>query len=160
MALKTAHKIVPEVYPTYLNFYEPSSRAFHFKGEISIDNGVIQGCGLATGFYDVSIHPLVNEMKDANVNQHWVADELVASGNPSDLANWYCKLLERRPKYGYHIKPPKSCILAHDNKQVEEFQMWERSKQIKHSIEGQKYLGGSIGKETFKTEFYKNKVAS
>ena len=94
-ALNTAFRKAPQVYTPLYNFYQGSTRGFHAGKELSIEEGVIQGCSLASAFYDLGMSTLVTETTKQGISQIWLCDDVSAAGEPNELKAWLDLLKEK-----------------------------------------------------------------
>ena len=74
--------------------------------------GTTQGDPLAMAIYAISVIPLIDAIRDCNVQQAWFADDATAAGSPSGLRKWWSGLVKLGPAYGYHVKPSKSWLIV------------------------------------------------
>ena len=155
--LLSASAHVPDAYQLFRNFYSAQTTAFYDGKPININEGIIQGCGLSSSFYDVGIKPLADTMRDERVAQIWVCDDLSASGSPEELKKWYKKLKEKGDEYGYLPKPGKCHVVSKDPNVPRIFKEEVENGELKIS-EGARYLGAPIGTEDFKKIFLKEKI--
>ena len=152
-ALRTTHELCPELYTLYKNFYDNNTRGFFGHSEISIQEGGIQGCSLASGMYDISIIPLAKIIKDTSVSQQWLADDLAGGDEPTDLHRWYDVLIKEGKRFGYYPNPEKCILIMHENQDGTSF----ANTKVKIQA-GARYLGGQIGTDQSKDQFYTKKI--
>ena len=117
----------------------------------------LQGCSLSSGFYDVGIKPLAEEIKNKETIQIWQCDDLSACGEAKNLKEWLRNLRKRSPAYGYKTKRGKCYLISKDNKVAQGFrtEIEEGTLKVQRRT---RYLGALTGDERFKKEFYKNKL--
>ena len=155
--LKNVHRQLPEAYQAIRNLYENPTPAYHGEHKLQIEEGTIQGCALSTAIYDIGISPLVKEMQEEGIQQIWMVDDLGVAGNAETLKNWFKTLRKRGPTYGYKPKKGKCYLISKDQNAANIFQ-----KEIKEGLltqaDGTRYLGGPIGAEDFKLNFFKMKA--
>ena len=96
-------------------------------------------------------------MRDNEIAQIWVCDDLSASGSPKKLQEWFQRLKERGKEYGYIPKPGKCHIVCKDPNVPLIFKEEIQRGELRIS-EGTRYLGVSIGTDAFKNRFLKEKV--
>ena len=84
-------------------------------------------------------------------------DDPGAVGDPEPLRQWFQKLRERAPSYGYNIKRGKCFIITKDERAKHTFKK-ELENGTLLTMEGTRYLGAPIGTDEFKRGFYKEKL--
>ena len=85
------------------------------------------------------------------------ADDLAEGGKVLNLRSWWDKLLEKGPPLGYFPKASKSWLIVKEDK-LEEAKELFRGTEIKISSVGKRYLGGFIGKESARNDYFKDLV--
>ena len=80
------------------------------KTRLKLCEGTMQGDPLAMSMYAVGILPLI--WKLINAKQIWFADDAAAGGSVSQLKEWWDKLLELGPAYGYYPNPQKTWLIV------------------------------------------------
>ena len=88
--------------------------AFYNGKQVEIEEGTIQGCSLASHFYDLGVKMLSDEMHHHNVKQVWICDDLTAIGRACDLKVWRDKIEVVGKKYGYVTNPSKCYVITQD----------------------------------------------
>ena len=148
---------------TYLtNCYKRRSRLFVVGGmEIASDEGTTQGDPLAMPAYAVGLIPLMDMLKEhylsSDVKNVAFADDLAGAGKIENLKAWWDEVNRIGPMIGYYPKASKSWIIVkveHLERATEIF----RDTNIQITTDGRKYLGGTIGKEEFKSTYIKSRV--
>ena len=134
------------------NCYGTASRLFIAGGqEIESAEGSTQGDPLAMPAYGIGILPLLFDIKPADESERKkikhvaYADDLGGGSKLVKIREWWDKVVELGPKYGYFPKPEKSWLVVKENKEQEARQLFADTK-VNISIEGRKYLGGFVGK--------------
>ena len=94
-----------------------------------------------------------DNIKAEPVKQVWFADVSSAAGTLKRILQWWKKLIEIRPKYGYNPNPRK-CVLIVKNKDTQ-LQAQELFSEygIEITTEGNRHLGAVIGTKEFKNEY-------
>ena len=100
--------------------------------------------------------PLINILSP-KAKQVWYADD-AAAGKIKDLAQWWAKISQHGPAFGYFVNPAKTCLVVKE-KYLQQAIDTFGSTRIKISCEGARYLGAPIGTEDFIKEFVREKVA-
>jgi hypothetical protein len=105
--------LCPEFATVLINTYRIPSRLFITNGgEIQSREGTTQGDTLAMQFYGISITPIINILKHKinSVSQVWLADDATSAGKLKELKEWWKQIIVEGERYGYYVKPSKSCI--------------------------------------------------
>ena len=101
-------------------------------------------------FYALSTVPIIkllqnvdDDIKAEPVKQVWFAGDSSAAGTLKRILQWWKKLTEIRPKYGYNPNPRK-CILIAKNKDTHlEAQELFNECGIEITTEGKRHLGAA-----------------
>lgn len=75
--------------------------------------GTTQGDPLAMPMYAVATIPLIKNLPDS-VTQVWYADDASALGSITNIRNWWDKLTNTGPSFGYHANPAKTWLVTKD----------------------------------------------
>ena len=73
----------------------------------------MQGDPLAMSMFALGVTSPIKRL--GNANQVWFADDAAASGNICQLKEWWDKLKELRPAYGYYPNSTKTWIIVKDD---------------------------------------------
>ena len=156
LALINIHRICPSIAPILTNIYRGDSNLY-VQGETVISReGVMQGDPLAMAMFAVGIVPLIREME--GTHQVWFADDAASVGSLNEVHQWWTKLEEIGPRYGYHPNPNKTWLIVKDEIS-ENAQALFRSSGINITSDGRKHLGSAIGKSEFIKDLVRGKVA-
>ena len=150
--------ICPEFAVFLVNTYRSPAKLFLPGGTFILSNeGTTQGDNCASGFYSLSILPIINELSYIECKQLWYADDSASSGKLIHLKEWWDSLLESGPGLGYFPNAKKTWLVVKPEHH-EEAQRLFQGTGVQITKDGQRYLGAAIGSETFKEEFIKSKV--
>ena len=106
--------------------------------------GVGQGYPLSMLMYASALMPLIQSLSNPTTwIQNWYADDSFCAAKLTDLCDWFDKLCDLGPKYGYHPEPEK-CILIVDAEHEAEAKSVFQHLGIK-AVNGYRSLGGFIG---------------
>ena len=119
--------------------------------------GTTQGDPLAMAMFALASVPLINILSP-KAKQVWYADDAAAAGKIKDLAQWWAKISQHGPAFGYFVNPAKTCLVVKE-KYLQQAIDTFGSTGIKISCEETRYLGAPIGTEDFIKEFVREKVA-
>ena len=139
-ALRTVAQKLPQAYNVLNNLYQHPTRGFYGNKEITVEEGIIQGCPLSTTFYDLGISALSDELKSDNIRHIWQCDDLAAAGKPAELKAWLQKVRTNGPGYGYKLNKGKSHVLSRNPEDLKTFKN-ELEAGILTIAEGTRYLG-------------------
>ena len=112
--------------------------------------------------YAIATKPLIEELAHYTVNkavkQVWFADDSTAGGKLDGIFEWWTKLKEVEPTYGYHPKPSKTyLILKHPNNLTKAETIFNEEG-INITCEGERHIGAVLGTEEFKVKYVRDKV--
>ena len=145
--------------------YRKPSRFYQWgKNQIILSNeDCTQGDNTAMSMYACSTKPLINRLKNPDLNpggetakQVWFADDSCAAGKFTAVLAWWKELQKIGPGYRYFPKLKKSVLVVKTGKKFEEARNLFDSLRI--TLEGSRYLGRVIGSESFKEVYVKKKV--
>ena len=155
--LNLAH-ICPEFAVFLINTYRLPSKLFLPGGTFILSNeGTTQGDNCASGFYSVSISPIISQLSSILCKQLWYADDSAAAGLLQHLREWWDCLLDIGPGLGYFPNAKKTWLVVKPQHFDEAVRIFKDTG-VQVTKEGQRYLGAAIGTNTFKEEFVKTKV--
>ena len=84
----------------------------YINGEaITSSEGTTQGDPLAMSIYAIATLPLIMELDNLS-KQLWFADDAAAAGRLQAVKQWWDRLAERGPKYGYSVNPSKTWLVV------------------------------------------------
>ena len=81
--------------------------------------GTTQGDPLAMAIDAVAITPLIRELSSSQLSQIWFADDAAGGAKLTVLRDWWDKLADRGPAYGYDVNATKTWLIVkeeHSNK--------------------------------------------
>ena len=145
---------------TYMrNCYGIPARLFVAGGvEIQSAEGTTQGDPIAMPAYGIGILPLLSVIKPAEEGDRRrmkhvaYADDLAGGSKLKKIREWWDKVVENGPKYGYFPKASKSWLVVKADKEQEARVLFDKT-DINITIEGRKYLGGHTGTEGGKEDY-------
>ena len=111
-------------------------------------------------FYAISIIVLTLMVATECINQAWFADDGTGVGKIRQLKEWWDKLSEWGPAFGYFPKPTKCWLIVKDEQAKETAETIFEGVPINITIEGERHLGAVIGTSAFKSKFVNEKVAT
>ena len=119
--------------------------------------GTTQGDNCASGFYSVSISPIISQLSSILCKQLWYADDSAAAGLLQHLREWWDCLLDIGPGLGYFPNAKKTWLVVKPQHLDEAVRIFKDTG-VQVTKEGQRYLGAAIGTNAFKEDFVKTKV--
>ena len=129
------------------NCYGYPSRLFIAGGiELASVEGTTQGDPLAMPGYGIGIIPLLAAIKPAEERQmkHVAyADDLGGGAKLRKIREWWDRVVENGPKYGYFPKAEKSWLVVKAEVEQEAIEIFKDTG-VNITIEGRKYLGGLL----------------
>ena len=111
--------------------------------------------------YALGIRPMMDklaEVLDDTTKQSWYADDAAACGILRKLKDWWVKLCDIGPSFGYFPKPSKTVLIVKDLKYLPTAKSLFHGTGIKITLEGDRHLGAVIGSSSFKESFVKKKI--
>ena len=111
--------------------------------------------------YALGIRPMMDklaEVLDDTTKQSWYADDAAACGMLRKLKDWWVKLCDIGPSFGYFPKPSKTVLIVKDLKYLPTAKSLFHGTGIKITLEGDRHLGAVIGSSSFKESFVKKKI--
>ena len=106
-----------------------------------------QGDLLAMPGYGIGILPLLAAIKpEAETQMKHVAyvDDLAGGSKLRKIREWWDRVVENGPKYGYYPKASKSWLVVKPEMELEATEIFNGTG-VNITIEGRKYLGGYVG---------------
>ena len=138
--------------------YRSPARLFLPGGSFIYSNeGTTQGDNCASGFYSISILPIIVELSSIDCKQLWYADDSAASGYLTHLKEWWDGLLLCGPGLGYFPNAKKTWLVVKPQHLEEAKRIFDGTG-VQITKEGQHYLGAAIGTDDCKEDFIKTKV--
>ena len=120
--------------------------------------GVTQGDPLSMMMYVIAVLPLIQALVDRDKwDQNWYADDSACSAELPRLREWFDKLCEMGPDFGYYPEPENTVVLLVDSKDeaVADRLFVELGVTV---VIGHRFLGGFIGDQEGNDEYEKQKV--
>ena len=108
--------------------------------------------------YALSTLPLISKISQENLTQTWFADDACGGASIQALHQWLTELSQEGPKFGYHVNPPKTWLLAKEE-HLEKPQALFHSCGINVTTEGRPLLGAPIGTQCYSSEFIQEQVS-
>jgi hypothetical protein len=83
-------------------------------GEIASTERTTQGDPLAISMYAIAIAPLIDLLREScpEVPQVWFADDATGAATCTGLRQWWNKLTEYGPSFGYHPNASKTYLMV------------------------------------------------
>jgi hypothetical protein len=120
--------------------------------------GVTQGDPLSMFGYGIGILPLIRRLKIEfpAVKQPWYADDAGAGGSFTDLRQFFLRLQEIGPAYGYFPEPSKSILIVRAHNRTRAKSTFDN---LGFKVQtGSRYLGGYIGSKADQELWVQEKV--
>ena len=157
-SLLNVRKICPEFAIFLINTYRQPAKLYLPGGNYILSNeGTTQGDNCASGFYSISILPIILDLSTIECQQIWYADDAAAGGNLGDIRQWWERLTKIGPDLGYYPNPNKSWLVVKPE-HLKEAQKVFQNTGVQITSEGQRYLGAAIGSKEFKEKYVSEKI--
>ena len=157
VALVNIQYLCPPIAVILINCYRSDIRLFVEKDVIMSQEGTTQGDPLAMAFFALASVPLINAIAVDQVTQAWFADDAGAGGELQRLRQWWDKIVELGPKYGYFPNATKSYLIVKPEKRNKANKIF-RDTNIIICQTGKRYLGGALGCDEFTRDYLGEKV--
>ena len=161
LALRNIEMTCPLLKVLLINYYREKSYLPASDDLFYSQEGLTQGDNLAMAAFGANTLPLISRLKDhlpSSVLQKWYADDANATGELSDLRQFYDLLTLFGPNYGYHVNPNKCWLVVSPGKLQEARSAFD-GLPINITEEGHRILGSAIGTEDFVSSFTASKCA-
>lgn len=150
--------VCPALAPSIINTYRnPSSLYVDGESILSLE-GTTQGDPLGLAIYAIGVQPLTKQLAD-HANQTWYADDSAAGAKLEHLKDWWMKLNELGPLYGYFPNKCKTSLLVKPEYLSKAEDLFGNTG-VHVCTDGVKYLGGAIGNDDYIRAFLQNKVGN
>ena len=113
---------------------------------------MVKGRHLAMAMFALASVPLIRRVDTPGAKQTWFADDTASGGHLIKLRQWWDRLNEFGPMYGYFPNSVKTNLIVkaqHEQKARAVFQGTE----VNITVDGKRYLGGAIGTRMFTEDF-------
>ena len=157
-ALINIHALCPSLAVVATNIYRGDADMYIEDETIRSTEGTTQGDPLSMSIYGIAILPLIKKLNSV-CKQLWFADDASAGGKVDCLKEWWLKLREIGPAYGYNPNPSKSWLLVKEHSLEIANQLFA-GQGINVTSAGQRHLGSVLGSELFLQGFVKAKISS
>ena len=158
IALFNIQRICPAIATVLINCYRGNAPLFVDNEVIFSKEGTTQGDPLAMAFFGLASVPLIKAIAVETTIQTWFADDAASGGRLRCLIKWWCNLNHLGPMYGYFPNAEKTYLVVKPDK-FDEARTVFRDTGINICQSGRRYLGGTVGSDSFATEFISNNVA-
>lgn len=156
-ALRNIHYLCPPLATVLTNTYREDIELF-IDGETLLScEGTTQGDPLAMAMYAIGILPLINQLKSIDAKQVWFADDATAGGHIQQIHEWWIKLNNLGPAFGYFENPSKTWLIVkeeHLSMATERF----ANSGVNITTDGKRHLGAALGSRSFVVSYMQDKV--
>ena len=156
--LRNLQVLCPSLAVPAINFYRSNAELFVGEETILSQEGTTQGDPLSMAIYALSTLPLISKIGQENLTQTWFADDACGGASIQALHKWWTELSEEGPKFGYHVNPPKTWLLAKEEHLQKAKALFD-SCGINITTEGRPLLGAPIGSQFFSDDFIKEQIS-
>ena len=159
-ALHNIGIICPSLAQILTNTYGNPVRLFVAGGgEIASTEGTTQGDPLAMAMYAIAITPLIDLLREScpEVPQVWFADDATGAATCTGLRQWWNKLTEYGPSFGYHPNASKTYLVVKQEYE-ESAKTAFADTEVHITTQGKRHLGAALGFKSFTEEYVTEKV--
>eukprot|EP00794_Sanderia_malayensis_P021052 gene21052-23107_t len=150
------HQYLKNTYQAPTKLYISGSKTGEF---IWGEEGNTQGGVAAMPFYGLATMPIIDDLQtNCDTAQAWYADDSSAADTFTSLLDWWIRLNDIGPKYGYFPNANKTILIVKHPNGLEKAKTIFGSLGIKVTSEGQRHLGAVIGSTAFKKSYVESKV--
>ena len=157
VALHNCRVLCPSLAPILINMYRNNADLFVAGVSIASQEGTTQGDPLAMAMYALGILPLIRAVATQGAKQVWYADDATASGQLTNIRNWWDQLTTDGPSFGYHVNNEKSWLIVKEE-HLEQAERTFEGTGIKITSEGKRHLGSALGTSNFVARYVQKKV--
>ena len=158
VALRNIHHLCPSLSKVLINTYREDIQLFIDGDTLFSQEGTTQGDPLAMVMYAIAVTPLIHQLEDSTIKQVWFADDATAGGNLVNLKEWWERIVQLGPNYGYHPNASKTWLIVKEG-HLEEARSIFAESGVAITAEGRRHLGGAIGTPTFVESYVRQKVS-
>jgi hypothetical protein len=155
LALINCHRLCPSIAATLTNLYRVDSSLYVQNQTVMSREGVMQGDPLAMAMFAIGITPLIREL--GSTYQIWFADDAAAGDTLDAVYQWWEKLVELGPRYGYYPNPAKTWLIVRQDS-VASAQALFGQTGVNISVSGRKHLGSALGSTDYIQKFAETKI--
>ena len=158
-AMRNISVLCPSLATVIINTYRSDIQMFIGDETILSQEGTTQGDPLAMAVYAIATTPLIQQLRITNTHQIWYADDASVTSKLHNLKAWWDELTLLGPDFGYRPNASKSWLVVKEEKYDEACNMFQGT-DIQITMEGQRYLGSSLGSASFAESYTKTKVSN
>ncbi len=107
--------------------------------------------------YAIGILPLVHQLQSDDTRLVWFADDASAGDHIHHLHNWWTKLRNLRPSFGYFANPDKTWLIVKDDQLSTATELFAGTG-VNITTEGKRHLGAALGQRSYVTTYMQAKV--
>ena len=139
-------------------FLPKQSRALCGKGNHPPSRGYNTGRSALYGHLCIVHADLYIKTSQENLTQTWFANDACGGASIQALHKWWTELPQEGPKFGYHVNPPKTWLLAKEEHLQRAKALFD-SCGINITTEGRPLLGVPIGTQSFSNDFIQEQIS-
>ncbi len=159
VALHNIRYQCPAISTMLINCYRGNAPLFVDGSGLLSQEGTTQGDPLSMAMFALASVPLINRIASPRAPQVWFADDAASGGALAALREWWDRLNEVGPQYGYFPNAVKTSIVVKPEKYNEAVEMF-RDTGVTITNEGKRYLGAALGSDQFASDFLKSKISA
>ena len=150
------HQFLKNTYQTRTKLYISGSKSGEF---IWGEEGNTQGDVAAMQFYSIATRPIIDDLRAyAEATMVWYADDSSACGSFIQLLQWWNRLCDIGPGYGYYPNAKKTILIVKNHKDQAEAETLFGHLGVKITTSGERHLGAVVGSKIYREDYIKEKV--
>ena len=157
VALHNVKVLCPAIHTALQNTYQRPAELYVDHQVLLSEEGVTQGDPLSMAFYALATVPLAQRCKVDLSGEAWFADDAAGSSTILILRNWWDKLVQYGPAYGYFVNGSKTWLVVKEQHLTAAKAIFANT-EVQVSSEGHPHLGAPLGSQTFVNDFVSHKV--
>ena len=157
-ALRNIRWICPEISTILINIYRDPAELFAGGSVFHSCEGTTQGDPLAMAMYGLAVLPLIKKLT-REAKQVWFADDATGGGKLQQLRQWWDKLNECGPAFGYFPNAVKTWLVVKE-RMIEPATDLFRDSRVQITTDGHRLLGAPVGSPEFCKAYLEDAINS
>ena len=156
-ALHNVHSLCPPLAVILTNTYREDTLLFIDGETLYSCEGTTQGDPLAMAMYAIGILPLIHQLQSDGTKRVWFADYGTAGGRLHQLHEWWTRLCNLGPSFGYFANPSKTWLIVKEVHLPTATELFAGTG-VNITTKGKRHLGAALGPRSFVKSYVEAKV--